>query len=111
MVAPVRWCWRSRPAVSIRSSKAAPPGCCCEVGGAGGFRKDDVVAVVRARQTARRCRLIGVDLRPPLCRGPWRGRGWLEPSGSVDAYSLVDDLGCCWVHAYIVVVPFVDCVR
>ena len=25
MVAPVRWRWRSRPAVSIRSSKAAPP--------------------------------------------------------------------------------------
>ena len=25
MVAPVRWCWRSRPAVSVCSSKAAPP--------------------------------------------------------------------------------------
>ena len=42
-----------------------------------------------------------------LCGGQWRGGGWSEPSGSVEAYSLVDDLGCCWVHAYIVVVPFV----
>ena len=25
MVAPLRWCWRSQPAVSVRSSKAAPP--------------------------------------------------------------------------------------
>ena len=41
---------------------------------------------------------------------PWwpTARWWgLEPSGSVDAYSLADDLGCHWVHAYIVVVPFV----
>ena len=25
MESPVRWCWRSRPAASVRSSKAAPP--------------------------------------------------------------------------------------
>ena len=25
MVAPVRWCWRSRPVVSTFNSKAAPP--------------------------------------------------------------------------------------
>ena len=30
----------------------------------------------------------------------------MEPSGSVDAYSLADDLGRCWVHACIVVVAF-----
>ena len=48
-----------------------------------------------------------MDLRPLLRGGPWRGGGRLEPSGSVDACSLVDDLSCCWVHVYIVVVPFV----
>ena len=55
---------------------------------------------------ARRRQLVGVVLRPLLCGGPWRGGGLLEPSSSVVAYSLVDDLGPCWVHAYIVVVPF-----
>ena len=25
MVAPVRWCWCSRPAASVRNSEAAPP--------------------------------------------------------------------------------------
>ena len=107
MVAPVRWCWCSWPAVSARSSKAAPPGRRGEVCGAGGIRKDDGVAVVRAWQTEQRCRLVGVDLRCLLRGGPWCGGGRLGPSGSVDAYSLVDDLGRCWVHAYIFVVPFV----
>ena len=111
MVTPVRWFWRGRPAVSVRSSKAAPPGRLPEVPCAGGIRKDDGVAVVRAWQTARRWGLVGVDLRPLLRVGPWRGGGRLQPSGSVDAYSLVDDLGHCWVHAYIVVVPFLPCKR
>ena len=50
--------------------------------------------------------VVGVDSRPLLRGGPWRGGGRLKPSGSVDAYSLVDDLGRRCVHAYIVVVPF-----
>ena len=58
------------------------------------------------RQAAARRWLVGLDARPLFCGGPWRGGGRLEPSGSVDAYSLVDDLSCRWVHACIVVVPF-----
>ena len=49
MVAPVRCCWRSRPAMSVRSSKAAA-GRWGEVCGVKGIHKDDGVAVVRAWQ-------------------------------------------------------------
>ena len=78
-----------------------------EVHGAGGISNDDGVAVVRAWQAARCCCLVGVDAPPLFPGGSWRGGCGLEPSGSVDAYSLVDDLGCRWVHACIFVVPFV----
>ena len=75
MVDPVRWYWRSRPAVSLRSSKAAPPAAGREVRGAGGICKDDGVVVVRAWQTALLCRPLGVGLRPLLRGGQWRGGG------------------------------------
>ena len=39
--------------------------------------------------------------------GPWRVGGRFEPLGNIDAFSLVDVPGRRWVHAYIVVVPFV----
>ena len=100
MMASVIRCWHIRPAASVCSSKG-------EVGGAGGNCKDDGVAVVLAWQAARRRQLLGVNARHLLRGGPWRGCGRLEPSDCVDAYSLVDDLGRRWVHAYMVVVPFV----
>ena len=73
MVAPVRWCWCSRPAASVCNSKAAPPSSWGEVPGAGNIRKNDGVAVVQAWQAARRRRLVGVDACPLFPGGPRRG--------------------------------------
>ena len=87
--------------------QGCPPGRWGETPGAGGMRKNDGVAVVRACQAAWRRWLVGVDACSLICGVPRRLGGRLESSGSVDAYSLADDLGCCWFHAYIVVVPFV----
>ena len=106
MVARVRWCWCSRPVVSVLNSKAAPPSCWGEACGAGGIRKNDGVAVIRAWQAARRCWLVGVDACSLFRGGPRRGGGRLESLGSVHAHPLPDDLSCRWVHADIVVVPF-----
>ena len=87
--------------------RSCPPGCWGEARGAGSIRKNDSVTVVRAWQAARRRWLVGVDACPLFCGCPRRVDGRLEPSGSADAYSLADDLGCRWIHACIVVVPFV----
>ena len=87
--------------------QSCPPGCWNEARGAEGIRKNDGVAVVRAWQAARRRLLVGVDACPLFRGGPRRGRGWLEPWGSVDACALADEIGCRWVNACIVVVPFV----
>ena len=64
MVAPVRWCWCSRPVASILNFKAAPTSCWGEACGARGIRKNDGVAVVRAWQAARRPWLVGVERVP-----------------------------------------------
>ena len=71
------------------------------------FVKNHSVVVVRAWQVARRRWLVGVDACPLFRSGPRRGGGRLELSDSVNDYSLPDDVGCSWVHACIVVVPFV----
>ena len=107
MVAPVRWCWCSRPLASVRNSRGAPPGCWGEARGAGGIPKNDGVAVVRAWQAAWRRWPVGVDACSLFSGGPRHGVGWLQSSGSVDTYSLADDPRCHLVHAYIVAVPFV----
>ena len=88
MVAPVKWCWCSWPAVSVRNSEAAPPGRWGEAPGAGNISKNDGVAVVRAWHAARRRWLVGLDACPLFRGGPQLGGGRLEPSGSVDAHSL-----------------------
>ena len=62
-----------------------PPSRWGEARGAGGIRKNDGVAVVWARQVARRRWLVGVDSCPLFRGGPRRGGGRLEPSNSVDA--------------------------
>ena len=87
--------------------QSCPPSCWGEACGAGGIRKNDGVVVVRARQAARRRWLVGMDACSLLRGGPRRGGGRLESSGSIHARPLADDLGCCWVHADIVVVPLV----
>ena len=87
--------------------QSCPPNRWGEAHGAGGFCKNKGVAVVWAWQVAWRHWQVGVDARSLFRGGPGRGGGRLESSGSVDAYSLADDLGCRWIHAYIVAVPLV----
>ena len=107
MVAPVRWCWCSRPVTSVPNSKASSPSCWGGACGAGGIRKNDGVVVVWAPQAAR-CRwLVGMDAWSLFCGGPRRSGGRLESLVSIHAHPVADDLGCCWVHADRVVVPLV----
>ena len=107
MVAPLRWCWCSRPVVSAFKSKAAPPGRWGEACGARGIRENDGVVVVRVPQAARRRWLVSMDACPPFRGGPRRVGVRSESPGSIHAHSLSDDLGCRWVHADIVVAPLV----
>ena len=67
------------------------------------------MTVLRSSGHGRRHGVVGwwAGMWAPCSVVAHSGGGRLEPSVSVDAYSLVDDLGCRWVHAHVVVVPFV----